>query len=143
MKEDELLIDGGPPILIPPGDYDAKVFRIYRSSKFKRNSLQMRFEIVSMDSQVNGVVLDAWLPLGDAGKPGKGSKIVRWYLTLDQWARKDRVSLKAFRNRLLRVTVRTVERDYRQKPLSKALLYSVVDEVLGTVALIQEENRNV
>ena len=136
MQDDELAIEGGAPILIPEGEYDAKVIRTHKLTKFNRLMLQMRFEIVSMD-QFNGTVLEAWLPLGDGGKLGRGSKLVRWYLTLEEWGRKDRVSLKAFRHRLLRVAVRTVAKDYRQKSLPQTLQYSVVEDVLGSVALLQ------
>ena len=134
--DDELTIDGGGPVLIPPGDYDAQVLNIRKITKFNRLMYQMRFQIVSMDP-FNGTVLEAWLPFPDGGKLAKGSKLVRWYLALEEWGRKDRVSLKAFRGRLLRVTVRTVERDYRQKLLPKSSRYSVVDEVVETVALLQ------
>ncbi len=136
MQDDELAIEGGAPILIPEGEYDAKVIRTHKLTKFNRLMLQMRFEVVSMD-QFNGTVLEAWLPLGDGGKLGKGSKLVRWYLTLEEWGRKDRVSLKAFRHRLLRVAVRTVAKDYRQKSLPQTLQYSVVEDVLGSVAFLQ------
>jgi hypothetical protein len=136
MKDEELVIEGGLPVLIPPGEYDAKVIKIHKLTKFNRPVMQMRFQIVSMD-KFNGTVLEAWLPLGDGGKLGKGSKLVRWYLTLEEWGRKDRVILKAFRSRLLRVTVRTVEKDHRQKPLPKTLQYSVVDDLLGSVALLE------
>jgi hypothetical protein len=142
MKEDELAIDGGLPILIPPGEYDARIIGIHKLRKFNRTMFQIRFEIVSMD-KFNGTRLEAWLPVGNEGRLAKGSKLVRWYLTLEEWGRKDRVSLRAFQNRLLRVRVRTVEIDYRQVPLPKSRQYSVVDDLLANIGQVQTANEKV
>lgn len=134
--EDLLEIDGGAFILIPEGEYEAKVLSAKRVRKFNRLAIHFRFQIVGMDN-LNGTILDGWTPLDEKGKPAKRSKLVRWYLSLESWGRKDRVSLKAFLQRLLKVRVRTVVKDYEQKPLPPQLYYSVVEDVLGTVAQIR------
>lgn len=135
MMDDELEIEGGAPLLIPEGEYDAKVLSAKKARKFNRPVIHFRFQIVSM-GEFNGTPLDGWTSLEKGGKPAKGSKLVRWYLSLEDWARKDRVSLKPFYHRLLKVTVRTVKADRNQKPLPSHLYYSVVDDVIGTVALL-------
>jgi hypothetical protein len=131
--EDILEIEGGAPIRIPEGEYDARVLSAKRVRKFNRPAIHFRFQIVSMD-QFNGMLLDGWTPLDEKGKPAKRSKLVRWYLSLEDWGRRDRVSLKAFLQRLLKIKVRTVMKDYEQKPLLPKFYYSVVEDVLCTVA---------
>ena len=137
MKDDELIIEDGGPVLIPPSEYDAIVTGYRKLRKFDRLMLQMRFRIMTIGPH-HGKELDAYLPLCEGGRIARASKLARWYQALEDGRRHDRVRLKAFTERMLRVSVRTVQKDHRQRSLPKCQWYSVVDEVLGTVAKLAD-----
>lgn len=132
-SEDEIPIDGGAPVRIPPGQYDAIVLWHRRVMRFKRLIISFRFKIMTI-GPYQGTELDAWVALGENGKAGKGSKLVRWFQAIaEPDSRWDKVRLKTFREYLLLVEVETVERDHHQKQLPTAQYYSVVRNVVGTV----------
>jgi hypothetical protein len=124
-------VDGDLPILIPAGGYDAEAIRLQRVNRFKRQRMQIRFRIVGL-GPYQGAELDGWVPLNDSGALQRGSKGVRWYQALELPAcGRRRVPLSALTKYLLRVRVRTVKHDSKQRPLQSSQWYSVVDEVLG------------
>jgi hypothetical protein len=133
--EEEIPIEGGAPILIRPDRYEAQVIRLQRIRRFKRQILLVQFKIVTI-GPYQGIELDGWLPLGDDGRAGKHSKLVRWIQNITPEARWDKVRLKTFREHLLVVEVGTVEHDYDQKLLSPGQRYSVVREIVGSVGRI-------
>jgi hypothetical protein len=135
MSDDEIVIDGGMPILIPEDEYDAECCFCGRVVRFYRPTLLMRFRIVGLTPH-KGSVLEAWFPLGPSGKPGRGSKLVRMYRLIASDQRSDRISLKFFRESLWRIAVRTVRKDREQKPLPPTLWHSVVDSILGRIGPI-------
>lgn len=74
--------------------------------------------------------------IGKAGKNGRFKLVPRseWYLMVcrlyEPQIRPDRISLRRLKNVLIRVSVRTVRKDYKQRPLLACLHYSVVDELV-------------
>jgi hypothetical protein len=65
--------------------------------------------------------------------PGRSSDFLREYCQLfpEKVGRLDRIPLAAFKDTPIKVRVRTVERDRRQKNLAQVLKYSVIEEIIG------------
>src|SRR5262249_13741134 len=77
------------------------------------------------------------------GKPGKNGrvKLTKHFLlfktlckVLDFKARPDRISVQGLRGRVLRITTRTVKKDYRQAEHAQFCWYSVVDDIKEILA---------
>src|SRR5690606_17503746 len=65
----------------------------------------------------------------------KRSDLVRTiHLVFGQQRRLDRISLRPLKAMLLRVSVRTVVRDYEQRELAPSLQYSVVEDIVAVEA---------
>jgi hypothetical protein len=79
-------------------------------------------------------VLYRYYPADEArSRPGSSSALLReWIVGAGRRPRRgDRLSLRVWHRGLFRVVVRTVGRDHRQRVLSEALKYSVVDQVIA------------
>lgn len=135
---DAQLVDA--PGRIPPGEYQAYYRRHETAFMFKSPKVFIHFEIHG--GEHGGTKVYAAYRVKELrGKPRKGGGIrlrhsqdlyrqfVR--LTPNQRERPDRISLQRLRGCLLRVSVRTVTKDAKQRELPEALQYSVVDEMLA------------
>jgi hypothetical protein len=134
LTDDEIPIEGGERKRVTPGSYHARVTEIKKVERFNRRHLHFRFSLCEMGPN-DGVHLDGFVPLGEGRKVGRDSKLDRWNRILSEYSkgRADRVSLRRFRDFLFDVEVRTVERDYQQRPLSECNRYEVVDQIIGVV----------
>ena len=52
----------------------------------------------------------------------------------DRKVRRDRISLACLKTVLLRVRVRTVSKDYKQRPLPESIRYSVISDLIAVEA---------
>lgn len=127
--------------LIPEGTYegvgrDTRIKRIFGTTK-----LYLKIEVLVPDRDHPDGVRRVVLPrhYGVRARPGGrysvGSKsdYAREFalVTGRRLTRPDRLEPAVFRNTLLEVVVRTVRRDFRQRRLSPAAYYSVVDYIAG------------
>ena len=140
----EIVVEDVDQPLIPAGDYQAKYLRHETALVFgKTSKVYVHFEIVD-PGQHNGTKLyRAFRVTALIGKPRRNGrfKLKRrsdLFLTLcrlfDGKHRPDQVSLTRLRNLVLKISVRTVTKDYNQRPLPEMLHYSVVDEIKEIVA---------
>ena len=137
---DDIEVEGGLPVLMPAGEYDARAIRLTRVNRFKRPRMQIRFRIVGPGPH-QGVELDGWVTLNDSGRLQPGSKGVRWVQALElPISGRRRVSLSVLTKYLLRLCIRTVKQDAKQRPLQRSQWYSVVHDVLGQNGQLHGEN---
>ena len=138
---DTELVDA--PAQMPEGEYQATYLRHETAFIFKSPKVFIHFRIHGGDYD-GEKLFRAYRVKELRGKPRKGGgiklrhsselyrQLVR--LTPSQKERPDRISLQRLRGCLLRVSVRTVTKDSRQRALPAALQYSVVDEMLAIEA---------
>ena len=141
--QDDIELDGKIWPLIPNGEYLAMYHRHDTKRMFGTLKVFLHFEIVD-PGPYNGTKLYRAYNAVDVRhgkKRGRKFKLrPRSQLYLDLCRlyggnhRRDRISLTALKSLVLRVRVRTVEKDYRQRPLPEALQYSVVGDLLGVEA---------
>ncbi len=135
---DDGLIEGRPPPLVPAGIYVARYLSHETALAFgKALKLFVHFELVELGPHQGKRLFRAY---NLAGQPGKGgrfraswrSDLVREVaIVLGHTFRPDRINLRDLRNRLVRVRVRVVDRDYRQREIPPALRYAIVAELVG------------
>lgn len=138
--EGGIVVDDYP--LIEPGEYAVAYTGHATMLAFNRPKLYMYFRIV--DGPHTGAKLfRAYRVKALSGKPRKNGRFVvrRSYDLFREYAtvtgareRPDRIALSNLRNCVLRVSVRTVDHDHRQRPLPEACRYSVVDQMLALEA---------
>ena len=139
----DIELDGKIWPLIPDGEYLAMYHRHDTKRMFGTLKVFLHFEIVD-PGPYNGTKLYRAYNAVDVRhgkKRGRKFKLrPRSQLYLDLCRlyggnhRRDRIGLTALKSLVLRVRVRTVEKDYRQRPLPEALQYSVVGDLLGVEA---------
>jgi len=137
------VVEGTPQPLIPPGEYVA-VFLYYETKNmYKTPKLFMHFEIVDLGAYCRTKLYAPFRVAGLIGKEGRNGRFKlgirsELFLTLcrlqPKVIRPDRISLRGFKGALFKIRVRTVEKDYRQRPLPEFLKYSVVDAILSVEA---------
>ena len=138
-RNDDIEIEGEIPPLIPEGEYLACFIRCETKRRFKGLKAFPYFRIQDMGDYY-GTELYRSYHVVDAGPKMKGRRRFklkpRSHLFLDLCRlygprqRPDRVSVNGLRSMLLRVSVRTVVKDYLQRPLPESLQYSVIDELI-------------
>lgn len=135
---DELSIDWGHQILIPPGKYQA----VYVSHETKRGNwgpkVKVIFRITNLGPHYESLV-EAWYNVKDLkSKPGKQKGLIlsrHCKLTtellnvLGVKERVSRISPAQLRGKLLEITVRTVKTNSRQKEYASIQQYSVVESI--------------
>lgn len=135
---DAELVDA--PARIPAGDYQAIYLSHETAFMFKTPKVFVHFRIHGGDH--DGVKLyRAYRVKELRGRPRKGGgiklrhsqELYRQFVRMvsGQVERPDRISLQRLRGCLLKVRVRTVTKDSRQRELPPALQYSVIDEMLS------------
>jgi hypothetical protein len=138
---EEVLIDlVDLPPLLPEAQYLAKMTHHETAIVFRVPKVFLRFEIVDPGEHFGAKLFGAYRVKELAGKPGrngrfkvrKGSDLLLMLSrVLDLKPRPDRISLCDLRGCVLRVQVKTVTRDYRQRALPSSLQYSKVADVIG------------
>lgn len=133
-------LDGEPPELVPPGEYDLRF--LYHETKriFDRPKLFLWFSIVTFGDHFEKRVpryYGATRLIGPKGKGGRfkvghKSDFLREFMTLFPVPAKrlDRLPMSQFENVMIVGHVRTVERGYNQRPIPENARYSVVDQLL-------------
>lgn len=133
----------GAPALIPPGEYQATYVKHETAFIYKTAKVFVHFRIYGGD--YDGMKLFRAYRVHDLrGRPRKNGSfrlkhsqaLYRQFvrMTVSGRERPDRISLMRLRGCLIRVSVRTVQKDSRQRELPEALQYSVVDEMLAMEA---------
>jgi hypothetical protein len=131
-----------PDPLLPPGEYDAICNAFdFRPTFQGRQSLFLRFEIFGGPYDKANVYFIAAMPPRKQGRFVRGialsSKFYRAWTVASggrRPARRDRMSLEPFQNKMFRIRLRTVVMDHQRRPLAPVHQYSVVDEVLERIA---------
>lgn len=121
------------------GEYIARFVEHETLFLFSSGKVVLRFELA--ECEFAGVrLLRPYRVKRLLGRPGKGgrfmlgrsSELLRDIVRLSEArTRPDRASLAFMRGRLWRVRTRTVENDYRQRPIPEPLRYSVIGEIIG------------
>tara|TARA_B100002049_G_scaffold17743_1_gene12059 strand:+ start:139 stop:585 length:447 start_codon:yes stop_codon:yes gene_type:complete len=128
------------PAQIPPGEYSAYYTKHETAFMYRSAKVFVHFRI--QGGEYHGMhVYRAFRVKELRGKPRKGGafklrhsqELYRQFvrLTASGRERPDRISLHRLRGCLLRISVRTVTKDSRQRELPENLQYSVVDELLS------------
>jgi len=135
---DTELVDA--PAQIPAGVYQATYLRHETAFIFKSPKVFIHFRIEG--GEYHGMKLyRAYRVKELRGKPRKGGgiklrhsqELYRQFVRMasNHVERPDRISLQRLRGCLIKISVRTVATDSRQRALPAALQYSVVDEMLS------------
>ncbi len=136
---DDGLVEGTFWPLLPEAEYLATYTHHDTKWVFNTAKVFVHFKVVEPGEHYGRRIYRPYRAKALIGKPGKNGrfKLVprsELFLTmcrLDEGKqRPDRISLRRLQNVLIRITVRTVTKDYKQRPLPESLLYSVVDELL-------------
>jgi hypothetical protein len=127
-----------PSPLIPPGVYEAVSTSARKRDCYARSYVEIRFTVFDGDL-TNGAVLAVDVPgffnLPTGRRPlGKSSKLARMIQLLDPELRRDRVPIRALKDKGWRVNVVTVEMNGRQQTLPIGNRYSKIDTVMERIA---------
>lgn len=141
VKLNDIVVEsfGGP--LIEPGEYEVQYTHHETHVAFGTPKVFVHFQIVSL-GPAHGIQLYRACRVSELiGKPGKNGRFKlkkRNELLLElcrlyqkEGLRPDRVSLRLLKKIILKVKVRTVTRDYRQKPLPVMMHYSVIGDFIS------------
>ena len=122
---------------IPEGTYQAVFIRVERAEVFKAEKIFVWVRITEPGPFHGTELYRAYRVHHLPGKSKKyllkpRSELRQMLLRLNEVkVRADRVSLKILKNKVLKVTVRTVKKDYRQRALDECDQYSVVEDILS------------
>ena len=144
VKLNDIVVEsfGGP--LIKPGEYEVQYTHHETHVAFGTPKVFVHFQIVSVGPAHGTRLYRAFRVSELIGKPGKNGRfklkkrnelileLCRLYQS--EGLRPDRVSLRPLKNIILKVKVRTVIKDYRQKPLPEVMQYSVIGEFISIEA---------
>ncbi len=123
---------------VPNGDYSCKYLGHETALLFNSGKIILKFEV--MDGPHTGLrLIKPYRAKKLIGRPAKGgrfelgrsSELLRDVVRLnDLKVRPDRLSLHFLTRRLWTVRTRTVEKDYKQRPIPEPLMYSVIDLIV-------------
>jgi len=120
-------------VRIADGEYDARAFKAnYKKSIGGERRLFIWFKLIG--GQTDGIQLFMACPIPRDQRPSPSSKFYQAWTIANGGRpprRHDRMSLRIFDNRLLRVRVVTVTTDYRHRICPQSRWYSVVSEVIA------------
>jgi hypothetical protein len=138
----EIEIDGAERILIEPGEYSAR-FSHHETNKAAFGGKPKVYLIFTLvEPQYYGLeIYGAYNVKEIEGKGCRNGKfkmtrrqdLTREIMCLLPDLRLDRISLMPLRGKILRISVRTVDRDYKKRILPLSMQYSVVDQMLSLV----------
>lgn len=141
QTDGEVVGDDWP--LLTAGEYQVQMLHHETSVIFQTPKVYIHFKILDPGEHHGARVFRAFRVRSLIGRPGKwgrfrlsrGSDLFRTLCRLyPNDPRPDRVSLRALKNTVLRVNVRTVNTDRRQRELPPVCRYSVIDEILSVEA---------
>lgn len=140
QQHDAELVDAPPQL--PEGVYLVVYDHHETGYLFKSSKVFVHYRVYG--GPYDGVMVYAAYPVkAIKGKPrrnggfklGHSQKLFREMVALrGRHDRPDRVSLRGLKHAVIRVRIRTVTHDARQRPLAPANQYSVVDAMLGIEA---------
>lgn len=140
-EANDIEIDYGQPMArMPDGEYRAVLTHHETAFIFKTPKVFLWFRIVDAGEHHGALVYRAYRVQKLTDRAGRGGKfklrrgsdfLEMLFRVLQVQRRPDRISLLGLRHCVLKIRTRTVDKDYRQKPLAESLRYSVVDDVLG------------
>ena len=123
---------------VPEGIYEAVFVRVEQATVFKTSKIFVWVRIIT-PGPAFGVEL--FRPYRAHFKPGKQKqlflkprselRLMLCRVTNGDKVRADRVSLAVLKNKVLTVKVRTVTKDYRQRPLNEMDQYSVIEDIIS------------
>lgn len=137
--EEEFSVDGEPRVLLPEGQYEAVCVKaeVVELFKFGRSrKVFLHFDLYGGVHAGQRLFMPMATP-PKGHKVGRGSKLYANYLIANDQppGRRDRLSLKVFKNRLFRVMVKTVTPTFEDgRPKPALFHYSVVTELLERLA---------
>ncbi len=141
---DDVLLDGRQWPLLPEGEYLVAYTLHETAVVFTTPKVFVHLRIVNPGPYFDQRLFRPYRTTELIGKPGKNGRFTlkhrsELYLTMcwlyqARKLRPDRMSLRDLNRLVLRVTVRTVTKDYKQRPLPESLHYSVVDLIKGIEA---------
>lgn len=147
---DDIEIDGQRWPLVPEGQYVVafihhETARMFRTRDKPEGTCKcfLHFKLIGPGEYTGLRLYRAVRVSGVVGKVGKHGRFklrprsdlfIEMARLFGDTRRLDRLSLKWLRSVLLRVTVRTVKRDYKQRELPQSLWYSVVASIDGVEA---------
>ncbi len=128
----EIECDVNIPALIPSGIYDAIFYKAEKKIMWGGEKIFLWFQIVT-PGDYHGATL--WMACnGPAkGKVGLSSKyFAAWCLAAGRRPdRFDRLGTKIFKDKVFELKVRAVTKDTKGRPLTPALQYSIIDDLLS------------
>lgn len=133
-------MDGEPPQLVPPGEYEFK-FQYFETKRvFDRPKLFLWFSVLTFGDYFEKRIPRYYGATRLIGKPQRGGRFkVGWKSDFRREFcrlfpisvnRLDRLPMTHFERVILIGRVRTVERAYNQRPIPPEAQYSVIDELL-------------
>lgn len=144
VKLDDIEVEPLKEALIEPGRYEARYVYHETCRAFGEYRVYIYFEIIEPGAAYGKGIYRAFRVTELIGKPGRNGRFKlkkrsELFLTLcrlyeSSGIRPDRVSLRPLKSLILRVKVRTVVKDYKQRPLPLSLRYSVIDDLLSIEA---------
>lgn len=137
--DDDFSVSVEAPLpLIPPGVYEAVSTSVRKTDCYRRPYVEILFTVFDGDL-TDGAVLAVGVPgffnLPMGGRPlGKSSKLARMIQLLDPKPRRDRVPIRALKDKCWRVSVVTVEVNGQQQTLPMGNRYSRIDTIMERIA---------
>ncbi len=128
------------PPLLPEGEYRAVLTYHETAVVFSQPKVFLHFKIIDPGEAFEKMLYRAYRVKSLTGKPSKhgGFKVARGgdlcemlCRVLDVRARPDRISVAPLRGSVLKIRLRTVTKDYRQRTVRDWLRYSVVSDIIG------------
>lgn len=128
---------------LPDGVYEVQCVNVVISQvkRFNASRAFMHFEVVEPGPYMGKRILGAWSVKRTVSRGvtrtsvSRGGELYRIICKLQGFkVRPDRVSLKFFRNIVVRVQTRTVDKDSRQRTHAACNTYSRVEDILEVVA---------
>jgi len=147
--EPDIIIEDDQASLLPEGEYIAGYIDYETGIYFKDPKIRFHFQVISND-KYNGTNLYFTCPVksligspkryGRFKTPGPNSKLRRTYSKLfGKLYRGDRMSLRKFRDKLVKVKVITVKRNNLGEYIGEVNWYSKIDELISVEPADEQE----
>ena len=137
VTENDSPIDSERPMLIKPGTYEVVLVRYWKGYLYGKSSkLILVFRIVTEGPHYGQHLYRCYNIKGLTKRKeiipkGWHSDFVREYSKLFGMPRKLRdIGVRKFKNKLFKCSVRTVTKDFKQRPLPHDMQYSIIGELL-------------
>jgi hypothetical protein len=126
-------LEGEPPALVPPGEYELRFDYFETKIMFKRAAkLVLWFTVISVGPHYNVTRIIGKPQRNGRFKVGFRSDFLREYARLFRTpTRLDRISMSEFTRHIIVGRVRTVTEGHDQKAIPEGLRYSVLQELTG------------